>query len=317
MPAAKSDHVQRAVSRGPAGRAALARMTTFGRLLPRLTDGNVTPAATHDIIVGRRRAFRWMPVLFSNDLVHGSWWFVLGSLFTTIVSAILLANLYVSVVGEEDSILTLEYETASWTLLVFSGLVYTVGSVVFTRALYLPRLPPLMPCWRHVATDELLASWLFLLGTLPAVPYCALFLASRDAMLYWCMLAAGVFAVLACAIFVYVCYPSERQTSIALHALERLVGKRESLTVHFENDLLFASWMAFVGCFIATGAFLLYTLYAGISEDHHCGGACLFLNISSTVDCALFLVGSAYFVAGSYSEDKPEPGETAAAASRA
>lgn len=291
----------------------LTRMSTFSRLLPRLTNGNISYAATRDIIVSRRRAFRWLPVLFSNDLVHGSWWFVLGSLFTTIVSAILLANIYISVVGEEGTILSEEYDTASWALLVFSGLVYTVGSVVFTRALYLPRLPPLMPCWRHVATDELLASWLFLLGTLPAVPYCALFLASRDAMLYWCMLAAGIFAVLACAIFVYVCYPSERKTSIALHTLERIFGERESLRVHFENDLLFASWMAYVGCFIATGAFMLYTLYAGISPEMHCGGACLFLNISSTVDCALFLVGSAYFVAGSYSEDKPEPGEMVSA----
>lgn len=289
----------------------LKRMTTFGRLLPRLTDGNISPSATRSIIVARRRAFRWMPVLFSNDLVHGSWWYVLGSLFTTIVSGILLANLYVLILDKDKTILSTEDNTAAWALLTLSGLVYTIGSLVFTRALYLPRLPPLIPGWRHVATDELLASWLFLVGTLPAVPYCALFLASRDAMLYWCMLAASLFAVFACAIFVYVCYPSERKTSIALETLERLFGPRESLRVHCENDLLFASWMAFVGCFIATGAFLLYTLYEGLYAHSGCGRACLFLHISSTVDCALFLIGSAYFVAGSYSEDALEPGESA------
>lgn len=32
-----------------------------------------TPMSRQEVIVERRGAFKWLPVLFSNDLVHGSW----------------------------------------------------------------------------------------------------------------------------------------------------------------------------------------------------------------------------------------------------
>ena len=32
-----------------------------------------TPMSRKEVIVQRRGAFKWLPVLCSNDLVHGSW----------------------------------------------------------------------------------------------------------------------------------------------------------------------------------------------------------------------------------------------------
>ena len=36
----------------------------------------------HQRIIAKRGALEWLPVAFTNDLVHGSWWYVLGSFFT-------------------------------------------------------------------------------------------------------------------------------------------------------------------------------------------------------------------------------------------
>lgn len=252
------------------------------------------------LIVVRRRAFRWLPVLYTSDLVHGSWWFVLGSALTTAIAAVIFSNVYDPSVlhGTEKSILSERYYLASWGLLIFSGAAYTVGSVIFVRAVSLPRRPPLIPCLYHVGTDELLASWLFFIATLPAVPYCALFLTQSNAYLYWCMLAAGLAAVLACGIFVYVCYPSTTRRTYILRLAIMLGGDRPWMHVHIGEDWLVATWLVYFSCLVATVAFLGYTLYEMLYD--HCVGPCAFLHISSTVDCFLFLVGSAYFVAGSY-----------------
>lgn len=59
-------------------------------------------------VVNKRGAFKYLPVLFSNDLVHGSWWFFLGSIGVVLSSAVVLGNSYGSreYLGEDDSVLT-------------------------------------------------------------------------------------------------------------------------------------------------------------------------------------------------------------------
>ncbi|KAJ1634860.1 hypothetical protein T492DRAFT_1133343 [Pavlovales sp. CCMP2436] len=136
----------------------------------------------------------------------------------------------------------------------------------------------------------------------PWFPYCALFLvARRSSYLYWAMLTAGIIAVAATGIFVAVCYPAQSKTTHAHRILLAIFGDWNWIHKHCETDWLFATWMIFVATYIATGGFVAYTIYEGVSG--HCGAACLFLNISSSVDCFIFLVGSVYFVAGSYSEE--------------
>ena len=36
-------------------------------------------------IIRKRVVYKWLPVLFANDLVHGSWWFIVGSLYITVI----------------------------------------------------------------------------------------------------------------------------------------------------------------------------------------------------------------------------------------
>ena len=41
-----------------------------------------------------RGAFKYLPVYFTNDLVHGSWWMVVGSLLGTIIPIVPLFDIY-------------------------------------------------------------------------------------------------------------------------------------------------------------------------------------------------------------------------------
>jgi uncharacterized membrane protein HdeD (DUF308 family) len=74
-------------------------------------------------------------VLFSNDLVHGSWWFLLGSVFITAASIVVLVNSYNEVIGTDDSFLSRPAYRASWALMVASGVFTTLGSFGFVRAM--------------------------------------------------------------------------------------------------------------------------------------------------------------------------------------
>jgi hypothetical protein len=57
-------------------------------------------------IIARRGAFRGLPVFFTNDLVHGSWWYLFGSLFMTVIASIVLWTTYSDTrLGTDDSIL--------------------------------------------------------------------------------------------------------------------------------------------------------------------------------------------------------------------
>ncbi len=125
--------------------------------------------------IARRGAFKWLPVAFTNDLVHGSWWFVGGAFFTTIVAVVILLNsLYDGILlgkDEDNGDLPLKLYRITWIMLAVSGGLYFIGSLAFVRAVNDPPMKPLFPCWSHTATDELVGSWLFLFGTMPSIPY--------------------------------------------------------------------------------------------------------------------------------------------------
>ena len=44
--------------------------------------------------VEKRTVFRWLPVLFENDLVHGSYWLFLGSVVGIVIPIMPLIALY-------------------------------------------------------------------------------------------------------------------------------------------------------------------------------------------------------------------------------
>jgi hypothetical protein len=159
--------------------------------------------------------FHWLPVAYSNDLVHGAWWYVLASLVLTVASAMVLINAYHRrYLGEDDSTLDTFRYRAAWVLMTISGFLFTLGSFAFVRATHDdPPLPPLFagPRWHHLQSDELLGAWLFFWGTVPVIPYTLLYLAqSHGATIYWVFLAIGCLVVYTMGLFVHACYPSDK-----------------------------------------------------------------------------------------------------------
>ena len=161
-------------------------------------------------ITASRGAFKWLPVYCSNDLVHASWWFVWGSVFGTIVSVVPLCHEYIPYFNSSTTLPMLEFPS-TWGLLIVSGVFFTLGSLAFVRAFEDPPLRPLFKRFKHLTTDELLGAWLYLFGTIPAVPYSAVFIVHDPSQLiYWGALVASIAFVVCTSFFVVVCYPSAK-----------------------------------------------------------------------------------------------------------
>ena len=92
---------------------------------------------------------------------------VWGSLLTAIFSLIPLIQDYESFYHQHDDLLPMVDFKITWSLLVFSGVAFTIGSLAFVRAFEEPPKQPLLHNFRHFQTDELLGAWFFLLGTVP------------------------------------------------------------------------------------------------------------------------------------------------------
>ena len=64
----------------------------------------------------------------------------------------------------------------------------------------------------HIQSDELLGSWLFLIGTVIFVPYCTIFAVSTTSkLLYLGLLAVAVIVSFGTYLFVRACYPTEEE----------------------------------------------------------------------------------------------------------
>ena len=124
----------------------------------------------------RRGAFHCLPAFFSTDLIHGSWWYVVGSALCTVIALIVLVNnLVVDFFGNDDSILPHQAYDIAWGMLLASGVFFTIGSILFVRACNFPPLPPLkyLPCLSH---EDVMGTWFFILAIFPALPYCFVYL---------------------------------------------------------------------------------------------------------------------------------------------
>lgn len=181
-----------------------------GAIIMRRPDG--TPMSKQEVIIQRRGIMKWLPVLCSNDLVHGSWWFTWGSLLTALFAFYPIIQVHVTGDRQNDDILPATDFDITWALLIISGTFFTLGSLAFVRAFEEPPKQPLFHYYKHFQTDELLGAWLFLFGTIPAVPYMGVFfLLSPSAFYFFSMLGAFVF-VLGSYLFVVSCYPSDKVT---------------------------------------------------------------------------------------------------------
>lgn len=125
-------------------------------IIMRRPDG--TPMSRQEVIVQRRGALKWLPVMFSNDLVHGSWWFALGSLITMLFSIYPLVQKYTYAYSQHDDSMPATDFDITWAMLIICGFFFTLGSVAFVRAFEEPPKEPLFKNFKHFQTDELLVS---------------------------------------------------------------------------------------------------------------------------------------------------------------
>lgn len=165
-----------------------------------------------DRIISKRGTMKWLPVSGANDLIHGSWWFVWGSVGAVVTSVVVLQNKTHLIWNDDDSTLTtVDYE-ATWILMCISGIFSTLGSLFFVRAFHEnPPMSPMFPQYYHIQSDELLASWLFFLATLPFVPYCFIYLmeANFQGLSYIVALILSIVATAGTILFARACYPTE------------------------------------------------------------------------------------------------------------
>lgn len=131
---------------------------------------------------------------------------MLGSLLSMIIALVPLADPQEQT---DDSLPRLD-KGITWSLLVICGFFYTVGSYAFARAFEEPPKLPLFHYIKHLQSDELLGAWLFLFGTLPAVPWSLVYFSIFPSFTYMALFIMAIAAVIACCLFVVACYPSDR-----------------------------------------------------------------------------------------------------------
>jgi hypothetical protein len=200
----------------------------------------------------RRGAFEWLPIYCSNDLVFGSWCFVVGSVIATLIPIVPLLDLFYGFWTQTGTLPILD-DAATFVLLIISGVFFTLGSLAFVRATEEPPLKPLLHDWEHFETDELLAAWLFLLGTVPFPAFMGLYVYYySDVLVYWGALIGSLVFVVATYVFVLACYPTDEPRNQIVPYITRLFCREKDCWIHrhLSNDWLAGTWIFFYGTLI-------------------------------------------------------------------
>jgi hypothetical protein len=280
---------------------------------------NHSESMQHQIVFNKRGAFRWLPLFSSNDLVAGSWYYVWGSLLCILIPCFPLIHLFETLwSSHSEAFLPLEEDAAVYSMLIFMGVMYTIGSYAFLRAVETPRVHPLST-WYHFQSDELLGMWTFFWGTAPSVPIMAIYayyypgdVKYAVALALSCLFTACFFgAALACyprkdydpeapVHWIYVFCPClkyrEYLAPVLLHCIP---SSWTSLRKHVANDWLVVSWGVLVCCIFSVLICCGLLRYAVLDEsDPH-----IYDYSTGLVDMVVFTIGSMYFVAGSYPDE--------------
>jgi len=177
-----------------------------------------TPEEVKKRIIEHREVFKWLPALCSNDLVHGSWWYLWGSLISMIIPIFPLISLYEGFWPEADVHLPKTEHVAVYVLLIVLGFFYTVGSYAFLRAVETPEVEPIFTCY-HFGSDELFGMWMFTLGTMPAIPLLAMYAYYNNGTSigsqFKLALALTVFFEFLFFLATFACYPSYETPAVA------------------------------------------------------------------------------------------------------
>jgi len=257
-------------------------------------------------IMSKRGAFKWLPILGANDLIHGSWWFVIGSIGMVITCSVVIRNKETPLMNDDDSTLPYSVFQASWVLMLLSSVCSLLGSLAFVRAFNEdPPMAPLFPNYYHLQSDELLGSWFFFLCCVPTVPYVFIYVIQYNyGYLYLIMFAFAIIACLGALLFVRSCYPVDnpkKHYDLLLPATKYLCGcycTEKWRKHHFMNDWLGGCWLFYWVCLFALPPMLIYFFYAASKHN----ALQMFVFGTSFLEDIAFTIGCACFVAGSYPE---------------
>jgi hypothetical protein len=263
-------------------------------IILRRPDG--TPMTRQEVIIHRRGYFLWMPVLFSNDLVHGSWWFTFGSLVTALFAIYPLVHFHGKATQHDDTLPAADFE-ATWGILIVCGFLFTAGSLAFVRAFEEPPRKPLLHDYKHFQTDELLGAWLFLAGTVPSIPYMLIYFIIKPSAFYFFGLCAAVVFSYGTYLFVASCYPNDKKhQNYILPFMTRVFGPKLWVVKHLANDWLAGTWFFFwANAFMVFGSLIM--LFAALALNNT---AQIFIWFTGLLTSIIFQIGSMYFVSGSY-----------------
>lgn len=253
-------------------------------------------------IINRRGVFLWLPVFFCNDLVHGSWWFVLGSFLAMALPILVLVNPYIHIYETINDTLPALSFYVTWVTFLISNFFITLASIFFVFAFEEPTHPPLFPKCKHLQTHELCAAWLLLLGTVPGIPYAIYwYIENPGEIIYLGLLVSSSAFVFCSYLFVLAVYPSDKKHTQVIKPIFRAIcGRDHWLIMHLQNDWLAGMWINLVVtdiCLVGTVGLFLKALYTKNVEE-------LFIYGITILDVIIFIVGCMYFVSGSYPEDK-------------
>ena len=248
--------------------------------------------------------FRWLPIRCVNDLVHGSWWFVWASAFSSVINFFPLLNIFLAPSQRlwpitYSGYLSTSTQCACYVMLIGCGVLFTFASLLLVRVFDTPPPPPL---FRSYMRDDLLSSWCFFAGTLPTIPITvlnAVYVPEYVAYVYNVSIAAavlGTVAMLAVTVMLYPGMKTKDYVAPRLRACLRVCSNHPHVQRHAQTDWLVACWafllvsfLGFVGCLAAL---------VNYCSKHNRRGIYDF--ITASVDLLLIVIGSLYFVAGSY-----------------
>lgn len=270
-------------------------------------------------IVKNRGTLKWLPCLCSNDLVHGSWYYVWGSLISVIIPIFPLISLYLGSKQwwpAEDVGMSEDIHAVAYALMALLGFFYTLGSYAFLRAVEYPVPTPLFPSFYHFQSDELLGMWLMFFGTALTIPVCAMYAYHGGGSLYW--LATGVcsFFTLLFGVATLACYPGlvideefknrhdpkqYLQPWVTPYMPEDLCGF--NIKRHMSNDWLIVSWAMTWGCAGIVLMSFVMLIYSATFDDKPRD---LYDYSTSLIDMFFFFLGSLYFALGSYAVNAEE-----------
>ena len=282
--------------------------------------------------LARRQVFKWLPVVFENDSLHGSGWFVYASALAMVIPIFPAINLYLSTKWwpvPYVNLISLADHTAVYIVLVGIGLMFTIGSYFLVRAFAEPAVEPLFPC-ALLQNDEIVACWFFFLGY--AWPWSHHSLAQHDADLYppppsfraWCNHSRCVPAIPICIIYLHYLPGSSMFYSgatfvVALATAIMLVftlaiyphpegvplrdlvapllhrsccGPSSGLHKHVQNDWQIICWLFLVGSVFATVACVAVLVYFAVHHD----AQEVYNYATGLADMIMIVIGCMYFL---------------------